>query len=140
MGTIARMNVVLGMDSKDFESGVKNATSAGESLANKLGKIGQGMTAGITLPIAPNQQALCARLAAAGEGIDLGLYEPAATRPLAPAVQALRDDPQRLAAMAGALFNRCDGQGAKCLIVEALHSRADALPAAAARTKPHRHV
>lgn len=68
---------------------------------------------GITLPIAPNQQALCARLAAVGEGIDLGLYEPAATGPLLLAVQALRDDPQRLAAMAGALFNRCDGQGAE---------------------------
>jgi TP901 family phage tail tape measure protein len=51
MGTIARMNVALAMDSKDFERGVKDATSAGESLASKLGKIGQGMTAGITLPI-----------------------------------------------------------------------------------------
>lgn len=49
--TIARMNVVLGMDSKDFERGVKDATSAGESLSSKLGKIGAGMTAGVTLPI-----------------------------------------------------------------------------------------
>jgi hypothetical protein len=39
------------MDSKDFERGVKDAESAGESLSNKLGKLGQGMTAGITLPI-----------------------------------------------------------------------------------------
>lgn len=51
MGTIARLNVALAMDSKDFESGVKNATAAGESLSSKLGKIGQGMTAGVTLPL-----------------------------------------------------------------------------------------
>lgn len=51
MSTIARMNVVLDMDSKDFEQGVKNATAAGESLSSKLSKIGAGMTAGITLPI-----------------------------------------------------------------------------------------
>ena len=52
MATIARMNVMLGMDSKDFERGVKDAASAGESLVSKLGKIGQGMTAGISLPLA----------------------------------------------------------------------------------------
>ncbi len=51
MSTIARMNVVLGMDSKDFDSGVKSATSSAESLSSKLSKIGAGMTAGITLPI-----------------------------------------------------------------------------------------
>ncbi len=51
MATIARMNVMLGMDSSDFDRGVKDATAAGESLSSKLGKIGQGMTAGITLPI-----------------------------------------------------------------------------------------
>ena len=51
MATIARMNVMLGMDSKDFERGVKDAEAAGESLSNKLGKIGQNMTAGVTLPI-----------------------------------------------------------------------------------------
>jgi hypothetical protein len=43
--TIARLNVALAMDSKDFERGVKDAESAGESLSNKLGKLGQGMTA-----------------------------------------------------------------------------------------------
>lgn len=51
MATIARMDVRLGMNSSDFEDGVKKAEAAGESLSNKLGKIGQGMTAGITLPI-----------------------------------------------------------------------------------------
>ena len=51
MATIARMDVRLGMDSSDFESGVKKAEAAGESLSSKLGKIGQGMTAGVTLPI-----------------------------------------------------------------------------------------
>jgi DNA-binding transcriptional MerR regulator len=38
------------------------------------------------------------------------------------------------------LRGRCDGLGAKCRIVEALHSRADALPAAPAQRKAHRHV
>ena len=38
------------------------------------------------------------------------------------------------------LRGRCDGLGTKCRIVEALHSRADVVPAAGARTKPHRHV
>jgi len=51
MATIARMNVMLGMDARDFESGVKGAAASGESLASKLGKIGQGMTAGVTLPL-----------------------------------------------------------------------------------------
>jgi len=51
MATIARMNVALAMDSKDFEAGVKSAAASGESLASKLGKIGQGMTAGVTLPL-----------------------------------------------------------------------------------------
>jgi TP901 family phage tail tape measure protein len=51
MGTIARMNVVLGMDSRDFDRGVEDAASAGESLVTKLSKIGGAMTAGITLPI-----------------------------------------------------------------------------------------
>ncbi len=38
------------------------------------------------------------------------------------------------------LRNRCDGDGAKCRIIEALHTRSDALPAHAARKKPLRHV
>ena len=38
------------------------------------------------------------------------------------------------------LRGRCDGQGAKCRIIEALHAKADALPAASAGPKPHRHV
>lgn len=40
-----------------------------------------------------------------------------------------------------ALRNRCDGQGAHCHIIEALHEQADALPLDAARAVPgHRHV
>lgn len=40
-----------------------------------------------------------------------------------------------------ALRNRCDGQGAHCHIIEALHEQADALPVDAARAVPgHRHV
>ena len=53
---------------------------------------------------------------------------------------------ERLAELKGLLADltdlraRCDGQGTKCRIVEALHSRADALPTAPAARKPHRHV
>ncbi|MBC7602006.1 MAG: MerR family transcriptional regulator [Ramlibacter sp.] len=37
------------------------------------------------------------------------------------------------------LRDRCDG-GPKCRVIEALHAKADALPALAAKTKAHRHV
>jgi UDP-2,4-diacetamido-2,4,6-trideoxy-beta-L-altropyranose hydrolase len=67
---------------------------------------------GITLPIAANQQPLCERLAAAGEGIDLAMYGAEALRRLLPAVQALATDPARLRAIGSALARRCDGGGA----------------------------
>lgn len=67
---------------------------------------------GITLPIAANQQPLCAKLAAADEGIDLACFGAEALRRLAPAVQALAADPQRLRTMGEALAKRCDGGGA----------------------------
>lgn len=51
MATIARLNVALGMDSSDFDNGVKGAMTSAEGLANKLAGIGKNMTAGITLPI-----------------------------------------------------------------------------------------
>ena len=38
------------------------------------------------------------------------------------------------------LRGRCDGRGTECRIIEALHSKADALPAAPTGRKPHRHV
>ena len=38
------------------------------------------------------------------------------------------------------LRNRCNGLGPKCRIIEALHKKADDLPAVAARPKLHRHV
>ena len=38
------------------------------------------------------------------------------------------------------LRSRCDGGSSKCLIIEALHRRADELPKARAQRKPHRHV
>lgn len=38
------------------------------------------------------------------------------------------------------LRNRCNGQGQKCRVIEALHKKADDLPAAVPRPKPHRHV
>lgn len=67
---------------------------------------------GITLPIAANQQPLCARLAAAGEGIDLEGYGAEALRRLVPAVQSLAAEPERLCAIGQALGQRCDGGGA----------------------------
>jgi len=67
---------------------------------------------GITLPIAANQQPLCARLAAVGEGVDLECFGAEALRRLVPAVQALMAEPDRLRAMGAALAQRCDGGGA----------------------------
>jgi len=67
---------------------------------------------GITLPVADNQRALCARLADEGEGVDLGLVGDEALARLVPAVQALCADAPRLQAMGLALHRHCDGQGA----------------------------
>jgi UDP-2,4-diacetamido-2,4,6-trideoxy-beta-L-altropyranose hydrolase len=69
--------------------------------------------AGVTLPIADNQQPLCRRLAEAGEGIDLGGCGPAALEQLVPAVQSLLHDAQRRQRMGQALAQRCDGLGAE---------------------------
>lgn len=38
------------------------------------------------------------------------------------------------------LRSRCDGNGLKCRIIEALHSKADSLPPATATARSHRHV
>lgn len=38
------------------------------------------------------------------------------------------------------LRNRCNGKGPKCRVMEALHKKADELPARAPQSKPHRHV
>lgn len=51
MGTIARMNVLLSMDSSGFDRGIKDAQQAGKALADGMRKAGSAMTAGITLPI-----------------------------------------------------------------------------------------
>ena len=51
MGTIARLMVELGMNSSDFDAGVKGAAAASESFVNKLGNLGKGMSASVTLPI-----------------------------------------------------------------------------------------
>lgn len=72
---------------------------------------------GITLPIADNQQPLCRRLHEAGEGIDLGPWQPDATGAqldaLEAALRTLHDHPVRLQAMGQGLARRCDGQGAR---------------------------
>ncbi|HSW04735.1 UDP-2,4-diacetamido-2,4,6-trideoxy-beta-L-altropyranose hydrolase [Aquabacterium sp.] len=75
---------------------------------------------GITLPIAANQQPLCARLAAAGEGIDLQMFGAEALRRLVPAVQALMADEARVKAMGERLARRCDGLGVKRVAAAAL--------------------
>jgi len=51
VGTIARMNVLLGLDSSDFERGVNKAKQSGEALAKNMQKVGGAMTGAITLPI-----------------------------------------------------------------------------------------
>lgn len=51
MGTIARMDVRLGLDGSDFERGVERAKQSGAALAANMQKIGGAMTAGLTLPI-----------------------------------------------------------------------------------------
>ncbi|MRD47531.1 MerR family transcriptional regulator [Caenimonas koreensis DSM 17982] len=38
------------------------------------------------------------------------------------------------------LRSRCDGIGGKCMIIEALHHKADELPRTGPRRIPHRHV
>lgn len=67
---------------------------------------------GITLPVADNQRPLCARLAAAGEGVDLAGVDDEALARLVPAVQHLGAHPSRLQAMGLALHRHCDGRGA----------------------------
>ncbi len=51
MSTIARMNVLLGLDSSDFDRGVNKAKQSTESLAKNMQKVGGAMTGAITLPI-----------------------------------------------------------------------------------------
>lgn len=51
MGTIANLTVKLGMDASDFDQGVKKASNAGESMVNRLSKLGGAMSAGLTVPI-----------------------------------------------------------------------------------------
>lgn len=67
---------------------------------------------GITIAIADNQLALSRRLAAAGEGIDLGGLSPDALARLPAAVETLLADAEVLQKMSEALARRCDGLGA----------------------------
>ncbi|MBI5258807.1 MAG: UDP-2,4-diacetamido-2,4,6-trideoxy-beta-L-altropyranose hydrolase [Burkholderiales bacterium] len=83
---------------------------------------------GITLPIADNQLGLCARLAAVGEGVDLGAYEPGRMPALVSAFEALATDAPRVQAMGRALGQRCDGQGAARVAEAALARLATAAP------------
>jgi UDP-2,4-diacetamido-2,4,6-trideoxy-beta-L-altropyranose hydrolase len=75
---------------------------------------------GITLPIADNQLDGCARLAAAGEGIDLGPYTVASLPALVAQVRSLLADPARVRAMGAALAQRCDGLGVQRVVAAAL--------------------
>ena len=51
MGTIARMDVMLGLKSDDFDRGVKEAKSSTDSLLKGMSKVGAAMTGALTLPI-----------------------------------------------------------------------------------------
>jgi TP901 family phage tail tape measure protein len=51
MSTIARMNVLLNLDSKDFEGGINKAQKAGDAFAKNMQKVGGIMTGAITVPI-----------------------------------------------------------------------------------------
>lgn len=75
---------------------------------------------GITLPVAANQQPLCARLAAEGLGIDLGLYGTHSPAALVVAVQTLATDTARLRHMGAGLVRLCDGRGAERVAAAAL--------------------
>ena len=52
MGTIARMDVRLGMDSADFDRGIARAQASAESFSQKLTKAGTAMSIGVTAPLA----------------------------------------------------------------------------------------
>jgi UDP-2,4-diacetamido-2,4,6-trideoxy-beta-L-altropyranose hydrolase len=67
---------------------------------------------GITLAIADNQLALGARIAAAGEGIDLGMATAEVFADLPAALDRLIAAPDTVRAMGNALMARCDGHGA----------------------------
>ncbi|MCL2655849.1 MAG: UDP-2,4-diacetamido-2,4,6-trideoxy-beta-L-altropyranose hydrolase [Betaproteobacteria bacterium] len=67
---------------------------------------------GVTLPIAENQRELCARLDAAGEGIDLGFATAEALALLPNVLARLIEEPQRVLEMSAALSAHCDGLGA----------------------------
>lgn len=67
---------------------------------------------GVTLALADNQRPLAARLAQAGEGVDLGAWGADALQALLPAVQDLCARPERVRGMGLALQQRCDGRGA----------------------------
>ncbi len=67
---------------------------------------------GITMAIADNQLALSRRLAAVGEGIDLGSLSPDALARLPAAVETMLADAEGLQTMGEALARRCDGLGA----------------------------
>lgn len=52
MATIARMNVALAMDAKDFESGLAKVQQSTESMTQKLQKAGTTLSLGVTAPLA----------------------------------------------------------------------------------------
>lgn len=79
---------------------------------------------GITIAIADNQLALSRRLAAAGEGIDLGSLSADAIARLPVAVEAMLADAERLRRMGEALVRRCDGLGATRVAEQLYGSRA----------------
>ncbi|WP_395699031.1 UDP-2,4-diacetamido-2,4,6-trideoxy-beta-L-altropyranose hydrolase [Aquabacterium sp.] len=81
---------------------------------------------GITLPIAANQQPLCAKLAAAGEGIDLGAFDASKMPPLCAALSVLAARPEAVRDMATKIARRCDGAGAS-RVAAAVHARLDAV-------------
>jgi len=51
VGTIAKMNVMLGMDSSGFSQGVEQAKSSAESLGQKMRNVGTMMSVAVTTPI-----------------------------------------------------------------------------------------
>lgn len=52
MGTIARMDVRLGMDGSDFDKGIARAQASAESFSQKLTRTGTAMSIGVTAPLA----------------------------------------------------------------------------------------
>lgn len=51
VGTIAKMNVMLGMDNSGFTSGVEQAKASAESLSQKMKAVGTMMSVAVTTPI-----------------------------------------------------------------------------------------